>query len=207
MTAPQASNDTIRESLRLIDELERRRSDLPFADGVLTLHRDTHRELEQCYDASEEAVTAWRAALARRWDHEVAGRRLYKQVLRQFSDQLGESAPQVQMISRGGAEANSTPAELLEDLRRLRAGLTIDGVDLPFAAERLPQIDQACAALEAAIEEARVTEHRRRNAVLESRMAREVFRRVCEETYGKLAAHYGERFPEEFHQFLDISAA
>jgi hypothetical protein len=207
MTVPPVQNDAIAESLRLIDAIERRQADLPFAAAVLNLHREAHRELEQRHDASEAAVGAWRAALARRWDSEVAGRRLYKQVLRQLTDHLGDDAPLVQMISRGGAEANSTPNELLEDLRRVQAALTLEVGALNFAAERLAQLEQACVALEQAIETARATEHERRNAVLDNRMAREAFRRVCEETFGKLSAFYGERFNEEFQAFFDAAAA
>src|SRR5262245_15142288 len=103
MTVPPVQNDAIAESLRLIDAVERALTDLPFADSILDLHRTAHRGLEQCHDASEAAVGAWRAALARRWESEVAGRRLYKQVLRQLTDHLGEDAALVQMISRGGA--------------------------------------------------------------------------------------------------------
>jgi hypothetical protein len=207
MTFPQPSNDALADSQRLIDALERRRDDLPFGESVLAQHREAHQDLAACHDVSEAAVSAWRAALARRWDCEVAGRRLYKQGLRQMAEQLGEDAPQVQLISRGGAEANSTPAELLEDLRRLRAGLLLLPDGLPQAAERIAQIDESCAVLERAIEEARVAEQHRRHAVLDTRMAREAFRRVCEETFGKLAAHYGEPLPDDLQQFLTIEAA
>jgi hypothetical protein len=132
---------------------------------------------------------------------------LYKQVLRQIADALGEYSPQIQMLSRGGAEANSSPSELLKDLRRVQACLTIEAPQLSFAAERLRQIEQNCLALELAIGEAQNWEHRRRNAVLENRMARESFRRICEETFGKLSAHYGIHFSDEFPEFAEIIAA
>jgi hypothetical protein len=207
MTVPQSPSDAIVESLRFISAIEERRALLPFAGDLIALHQYAHRNLEACHAASETAVEAWRSALARRWDCEVAGRRLYKQIVRQMTDYYGEGSPQLLLVSRGGAEANSTPAELLDDLRRLHAALTVELVQIPFAAERLPQVSQAAAVLEAAIHEAQETEHRRRIAVLDSRMAREAFRRTCEESFGKLAAHYGDRFNDEFSELLNPSTA
>ncbi|MDZ4718876.1 MAG: hypothetical protein SH847_10540 [Roseiflexaceae bacterium] len=207
MTASLAPLDAIAESIRMIDTLERHRADLPAVESMLHAHRQIHHDLTLCHDASEAAVNAWRAALARRWDYEVAGRRLYKQVFRQIADTLGELSPQIQMLSRGGAEANSSPSELLKDLRRIQACLMIEASQLPFAAERLRQIEEICSALELAISAAQDCEHRRRNAVLDNRMARESFRRICEETFGKLSAYYGSRFADEFPEFAEITAS
>lgn len=207
MSASLHTNDTLDHSLRLMAAIEQRRVELPFAENMLAVHQNTHRGLEQTYDASQAAVGQWQAALARRWDQEVAARRLYKQIFRQFADLVGEQSPHVQLISRGGAEANSSPAELLEDLRRLRAAISLDDLDLPFAIERSAQIDAMCQALEDAIETAATAEHQRRTAVIENRMAREAYRRACEETLGRLASHYGERFQEEFSNLRDESAS
>lgn len=198
MTVLLAPIDAIVESHKLIVALEQRSIDIPFAEDILAAHRSTHRELEQSHITSEEAVAQWRTALAQRWDSEVAGRRLYKQILRQLIDHFGDSAPQVQMLSRGGAEANSTPSELLEDLRRLHAGLTVESAELPFAQERRAQLEQMCAELERAIDQARTAEHQRRAAVLDSRMAREAYRRICEETQRTLMDIYGDRAAIEF---------
>jgi hypothetical protein len=207
MTASLAPLDAITESIRLISSLEQHRDAISSVDSMLDAHRQVHNDLILCHEASEAAVNAWRVALARRWDCEVAGRRLYKQALRQIADALGALSPQIQMLSRGGAEANSSPSELLKDLRRVQACLTIEAPQLSFAAERLRQIEQICLALELAISEAQHWEHRRRNAVLDNRMARESFRRICEETFGKLSAHYGIHFSDEFPEFAEIIAA
>jgi hypothetical protein len=91
---------------------------------------------------------------------------------------------------------------LLEDLRRLRAALDLPSELLPFAAQRLPQTERVCRDLERAIVEADSSEHRRRAAVLDSRMVREVYRRVRGETYRALVAHYGEQVPQEFYYFV-----
>jgi hypothetical protein len=207
MSSAPMSNESMLESLRLIDALEQRRTELPFADTLLSTHKTVHGELEHCHDLSTAAVDSWRAALAQRWDYEVAARRLYKQILRQLAEHYGEDAPQMHMVSRGGAEANSSPTELLEDLRRLQALLMVITGQLDFAAGQLEQLTTICRELELAIETARMAEHRRREAVLDSRMAREAFRRTCEETFGVLSAHYGERFVEEFQEFLDVPVA
>jgi hypothetical protein len=180
--------------------IERLRGELPFADDILALHRPAHHELEICAARSEQAVAAWRGALARRWDSEVAGLRLYKRIVRQLAEHYGgEDAPEVQMLSRGGTEADSSPSELLADLRRLQAALS---VGLGFANERLPEVEQACVALESAILEANQSETQRRVAVLDHRMAREAYRRVCNETRRLLVQHYGEPLAHEFTELL-----
>ncbi|MFO7169531.1 MAG: hypothetical protein DIU80_016015 [Chloroflexota bacterium] len=203
MTTLPAPADAIAESQRLIAALEQRRAELPFADDMLATHRTMHRELEMSHTTSQQAVAEWRAALARRWECEVAGRKLYKQVMRQLVDYYGspEAAP-VTLVSRGGAEAESSPSELLEDLRRLHAALLIEDAP-PFAEQRRAEVTQAHRDLEAAIAHANACEHRRRTAVLDSRMVREVYRRVRSETYRALVGHYGQAVPPVFEGLLD----
>jgi hypothetical protein len=204
MTTLQAPTDALAESQRLIAALERLRAELPFADDILAQHRPTHHELESSYAKSEQAVTSWRAALARRWECEVAGRRLYKRILRQLAEHYGSpAAPEVQLLSRGGAEADSSPSELLADLRRLQAALAVGAEALSFASQGMAAIEQTCAALESAIADANAWETQRRNAVLDSRMAREAYRRMRSETRQVLIAHYSDHMPNEFGDFLD----
>ena len=201
MTILPAAGDALAESQRLIATLEQLRGELPIADDILALHRPTHQELAASTTKSEQAVTAWRGALARRWECEVAGRRLYKRIVRQLAEHYGsEHALEVQLFSRGGAEADSTPSELLVDLRRLQAALS---VGLAGASERLPEVEQACAALERAITDANLSETQRRVAVLDNRMAREAYRRVRGETRRLLIEHYGDYMAHEFAGLLD----
>ncbi|HNP73128.1 MAG TPA: hypothetical protein PLO33_14675 [Kouleothrix sp.] len=192
MNTTLAPTETLAESRRLIATLEQLRGDLPFADELLAAHIPRQHELEQTYARSEQAVAAWRAALARRWECEVAGRRLYKRTLRRLIEQHGgEHAPAVQLLSRGGAEADSTPSELLADLRRLLAAASVAG-------ERQDEIAHSCTALEAAIGNAARCETERRNAVIDHRLASEAYRRTRAETQQRLGAYYGERMPELF---------
>src|SRR4051794_40391335 len=201
MTTLPAPTDALAESQRLIATIERLRGELPFAEDILALHRPTHHELETSAAKSEQAVDAWRGALARRWDAEVTGLRLYKRIVRQLAEHYGgENAPEVQMLSRGGAQAESSPAELLADLRRLQAAPS-GGVGV--ASERLSEVEQAGAALQSAITEANQRETQRRVAVLDNRMAREAYRRVRGETRRLLVEHYGEQMAHEFTELLD----
>jgi hypothetical protein len=200
MTTLPAPTDALAESQRLIATIERLRSELPFAEDILALHRPTHHELEASATKSELAVDAWREALARRWDAEVAGLRLYKRIVRQLSEHYGgDAAPEVKMLSRAGAQSESSPSELLADLRRLQAAMS---VGLEFVHERLPEVEQACAALESAIADANQSETQRRNAVLDNRMAREAYRRVRGETRRLLVEHYGEHMAHDFAELL-----
>jgi len=183
--------DALAESRRLIAVLERRRDELPFADDILAAHLPAHDALERSSICSDDAVEAWRSALARRWDCEVAGRRLYKQVLRQIVEHYGSaSAPEVQLLSRGEAEANSSPAELLHDLRRLQAALEMGQATLPFAPRRHDDVKRICGLLEAAIGAAQASEARRRHAALERRLAQEAYRRARAETQRALIEFY-----------------
>ncbi len=202
MSALLTPSDALAESQRLIVALERRRSELPFAEDVLAIHRPTHEDLARCSAQSDDAVEAWRAALARRWECEVAGRRLYKQGVRQLIEHYGRGAPEVQLLSRGGAEVDSSPSELLHDLRRLQAALELARGALPSAAERLEEAGQIYVALETAISDASSREEQRRTAALDRRMAQEAYRRARTTTRRVLIDHYGGAMAGEFAELF-----
>ena len=204
MTTLLAPIDALEESQRLIATLEQLRNEIPFAEDMLAIHRPTHSELEQTHIRTEQAVAAWRTALAQRWECEVAGRRLYKRILRRLSAHYGgDHAPEIQLLSRGGAEANSSPAELLADLRRLQAALSVGNAAQLFAGEPGDELEQVCAALEDAIAAANTYETQRRNAVLDNRLANEAYRRARTETRRRLVEHYGEQLASTFGELLD----
>lgn len=196
MNSQLAPADALAESRRLIATLERLRDELPFADDLLAVHGPRQRELEQTHARSEQAVAAWRAALAHRWECEVAGRRLYKRMLRQLIDHYGsDQAPEVQLLSRGGAEADSSPTELLADLRRLQAAANIVGAPI-FSGAPQAALAQICSALAAAITAAASCETERRISVIDHRLASEAYRRARAETQQRLHEHYGDRAAE-----------
>lgn len=190
MTTMLAPANTLLDSQRLIATFDRLRNELPQASEILDTHYPLHLKLQQTHQLSEQAVSAWRAALARRWECEVAGRRLYKRILRQLIELYGERAPEVQLLSRGGAEVDSSPSELLADLRRLSAAFTV-GAPAIFTPALQNELLQICSALEQAITLTSQCETQRRNAVLDHRMAGEVYRRARTETHRKLLALYG----------------
>jgi len=203
MTSLLAPTHALEESQRLIAALEQLRNEIPFAEDILAIHRPTHSELEQSHARSEQAVAAWRAALAQRWECEVAGRRVYKRILRQLSAHYGgEHAPEIVSLSRGGAEVDSSPAELLADLRRLQAAISVGSAAQLFAGEPEQELDHVCAALENAIATANTYETQRRNAVLDSRLANEAYRRARSETRRRLIEHYGEQLAGAFGELL-----
>lgn len=203
MTTLLPPTDALAESRRLIDKLEQLRDEVPLAEEMLAVHRPTHRDLETSYMQSEQAVMAWRAALASRWECEVAGRRLYKRIIRQYAEHYGgDEAPEVQALTRGEAEANSSPAELLSDLRRLQAALSLGEGAPAFAEQRLPEVEQACNTLEAAIVAANLAETQRRVAVLDNRMASEAYRRARRETRRMLNELFGERMNSQIGDLL-----
>lgn len=196
MTTLPSPHDAIADSAKLIAILERHHNDAPEIEALLDAHRATHHQMTISYHTSEEAIAAWRAALARRWTCEIAARRLYKQTLRQLVQHYGTAeTPTIRLISRGGAEADSTPAELLEDMRRLHAVLSLEAATLPFAEQRLAEIVQSCETLERAIDEVAACERQRRTAVLDLRIAREVYRRMRRETCQALMSQLGDRAP------------
>jgi hypothetical protein len=203
MTVLLASSDTLAESQRLIALLEQCCSELPFAGDILAIHRPAHEHLEHSSMRSDAAVDEWRAALAQRWECEVAGRRLYKQVLRQLAEYYGgDSAPEVQLLSRGGAEVNSSPVELLHDLRRLQAALGTSLATPQFAPLR-GEVDHICLALEDAIGAAQASEARRRDAALDKRLAREAYRRARAATERRLLEFFGGSIAGELAELFE----
>lgn len=198
MTTLPSPHDAIADSAKLIALLERYQKDVPEIEALLDAHRSTHHQMTSSYHTSEEAIAAWRAALARRWTCEIAARRLYKQTLRQLVQHYGTpDAPTVRLISRGGAEADSTPTELLDDMRRLHAALSLEVATLPFAEQRLAEIAHSCEMLERAINDVAEYERRRRTAVLDLRIAREVYRRMRREACQMLMSQLGDQAPLE----------
>lgn len=201
MTTLPTPVNALQDSERIIQLLEQRHDEFPHAEEFLAVHRPTHQELERNKQITEQAVTAWREALAYRWTCEIAGRRLYKQIYQQFTEFYGSAdAPEVQLISRGGAEENSSPAELLVDLRRMEAALIVNSERLPFATQRLSELVDVCTSLDEAINATNVYESERRASVLEQRMVQETYRRLCHTTRQALAEHYGSQWLLEWSE-------
>jgi hypothetical protein len=202
MTAITPDIDPLAESQRLIAALERHAADLPFAAEHLALHRPMYQTLVRCKTASDSAVAAWRAALAQRWEWEVRGRRVYKQLQRLYVEHYGsDEHPRVQLVTSSEDDVDSSPSKLLTDLRRIQNDLTLNAKDLPFA-ERIHELTYVCARLEQAIAESATCETARRYSVVERRMAQEAYLRARNSTQGAIRSHYGEQISAEMHELL-----
>lgn len=200
MTAFQY-HDSVAESQRLIDALEQHAAQLPFATEHLAIYRPAHATLEECQRRSDAAVEAWRAALARRWDCEVAGRRLFKQIYGQYVAFYGsEACPEVQRVASTHAEGDGSPAELLADMRRLHADLALHHDDAFLA--RRAELDRSCDMLEFAIRDAIACEAARRSSVIDRRMAQEALRRVRTTTQHALQSLGGDAVGAELRELL-----
>ena len=184
------TTDPLAESQRLIAVLERNLALVPFAAEQLAVHRSVQTMLIACQQRSDAAVSAWRSALARRWECEIAARRLYKQVQRQYIALYGSAEhPEVQRIASSYDDANTSPKSLLTDLQRVLLDLRVRRDTL--VAERQSELQHTCDELDTAIHEAEHCEAARRTAVLERRMAQEAFRRARTATQDAFNTHYG----------------
>lgn len=201
MTALYTS-DSIAESQRLIDALERHAADLPFASEHLAIYRPAHHTLEQCQHRSDSAVAAWQVALARRWECEIAGRRLFKQIYNQYIAFYGSATcREVQRIASNHAEGDSLPADLLADMRRLHADLALHHDDAFLG--RCGELERACTMLEFAIREAIAYEAARRTSVIDRRIAQEALHRARNATQRALLSLGGESIgAEELRELL-----
>ncbi len=194
MTNLLAPIDAIADSERVIAALEQYQHEIPMASQILTMHRTTHHELEVSHSHSEQAVAAWRAALSHRLECEIAARRLYKQLVRQMIEHYGtEEVPSVKLLIPAENGVDVTPAELLADLRRLQTVFALERSLPPLLSDRIGEVDQSARRLEQSIAAANAREHERRTAVLDSRIARETYRRIRSETYRMLVEHYGDQ--------------
>jgi len=194
MTTLPAPTEIAADARSLIALLEQRRRELPFADQMLARLRTALSALEYCTQITDRALSVWRDALARRWEGEVRARRLYRQIYQQMAEFYGTAeALELQVFSRGGDEVNSTPTELLADLRRLEAALGVQRARLPFAPLRLAELGQLCGELQETIDTTSTTEAERRACVFDRRMAQESCWRATQIAHQALRSHYGER--------------
>lgn len=187
MTAIFAA-DHLADSDYLIDALERHKNELPFASEHLAIHHSCWQTLRHCQHKSDGAVDAWRVTLAHRWECEIAARRLYKQVFRQYLDHRGDANCLVgQSFASRHDNSAASPLELVADLRSLHADLGLGSGSMNIG--RSEEIMAVCTALDEAIRETDISEAARRAAVLDRRVAQEAIRRARSSTQLALAAY------------------
>jgi hypothetical protein len=191
MSVQLPTYDTLAESSRLIEVLERCCAEFPLAKSMLDAHRPAHSTLETSTLRTQQALEAWRSALATRWQYEVKARRIYRQGFDLLREHLGPDTPELRLVSRGGAEVNSLPEELVADLRRLHSAMALW---LPASDEReqlLNEVSSTSDMLETAIEQTNECERDRRVAMLERRIAQQRYRRIRAKTRKTIAENYG----------------
>lgn len=185
-------HDIFEDSRRLIALLERHHVCHPSVAVELASHRDLYHQLEEQRRNSEQALAEWRSALARRWECEVAGQRLYLAIQRQLRDFFGPDAPYLQLIIPPQNNGACTATDLLIDLRRIEASLVMLRPQPSFTAEWLEQLAGACADLDAAIAWTARCETQRRNALLSQRLTYNAYHRARARTQRLLTDSLGE---------------
>jgi hypothetical protein len=184
--------DIMEDQDRLIAVLERYRPYLPFVDEELARHQSLRQELEQHQGLSEQTLAEWRQALAQRWECEVVGQRLYQQIQSRLRDYFGSDSPHLRIIAPDNDEKARTAAELLNDLRRLEASLRLMQPRPPFVRLQLTELTQVCTNLEQALTWTQHCERQRHNAMLEQRLAYNLYEQVRKQTQRLLNEHLGE---------------
>jgi hypothetical protein len=187
-----SQNDIMNEQDRLIEVLERYRTHLPFVDQELARHQSLRQELELHQGISEQTLAAWRQALAQRWECEVVGQRLYQQIQNQLHDYFGTDSPHLRIALLNSDKKARTAAELLTDLRRLEASLRLMQPRPPFVRLQLADLTEVCTNLEQALTWTQHCERQRHSAMLEQRLAHNLYEQVRKQTQRLLTEHLGE---------------
>jgi hypothetical protein len=190
VTAPTLASDILEDSSRLIALLEQHRQELPFVEEALVQHRKLHSDLLHQQHSSQRALDEWRRALARRWQCEVAGRRRYLEIQRQLIAHFGADAPELLLFLRG-SESNSSAAELLTDLRRLHAALSVTASAPAAAVQELAALTRACADLEDAIARTNRCDEQRHKALLDRNLSQHAYQHLGNQTRRQLSEHLG----------------
>jgi hypothetical protein len=180
---------------QLIDLLEHRRAEMPFAEEELARHRALRHALAEQISHSEQALSQWREALSRRWECEVQGQRIYTIVQRQIATYFGSDTTYLQLVAPSQPTAAVTAGSLLADMRRLEASLSLLRPRPPFAEESLLGLREAGDKLTAALDWSERCENERRRVMIEQRMAANLYERVCQKTRKLVAAHIDREPP------------
>lgn len=163
---------------RLVALLEHHCEAFPPLEEELAQQRSLAHMLAEHQLRGEQSLSAWRAALSRRWECEVSAQRAYSAAQRQLAAYYGPDAAYAQLIAPAHPGNASTPADLLHEVRRLEASLELLSARPPFAAEALGSLRAAGDALAVAIDESARCEAERRSLLLEQRMVASLYERA-----------------------------
>lgn len=189
--APLSISSSLDDPELLIELLEQYATNFAFAEEELARHRLLRAKIEEQQRLSEQTLAQWRAALAKRWEWEVAAQRLYMHIQDQLSAYFGPGTPHLLLVAPSNNGIAITANELLADLRRMEASLALMQPRPPFVAERLSQLAFTCSNLDNAIERTHQCEIERRSAVMSQRLTQNVYQRVCVQSRRLLHEHIG----------------
>lgn len=178
---------------RLVALLERHRETYPVLEEELAQQQTLTRVLADHRHRGEQALSAWRAALSRRWECEVRAQRAYSSVQRKLEAYYGPDQAYAQLIAPGHPASASTASDLLHDVRRLGASLELLAPRPPFAAEAMARLRVAGDELARAIEQTASCEAERRSVLTEQRIATNLFERAYTRARRHLAGFLGEQ--------------
>jgi hypothetical protein len=188
LTYPPMNPDA---ATQLLTMLELRRSEFPFADEELTRHRALRNALAEQSVRGEQTLADWRRALSQRWDAEVKGQRTYITVQRQIAAYFGNDSTYLQLVAPSQPAVALTASNLLTDMRRLEASLTLLRPRPSFAEKSLAELHEAGDQLATAITWTDHCEAERRRVLIEQRMATHLYERACQKTR-QLVASYNQ---------------
>ena len=176
---------------QIIELLERYKGAMPFADEELARHRALRVALDDQFQRGEAALSAWRAAIARRWECEVNGQRIYSAIRRQICDYFGKDGAYTLLVAPTHPEQASTASDLLAEMRRLEVSLELLRPRPPFADESIARLHASVDDLATAIEWTEHCETDRRSVLIEQRMACNLYQRACDKTRRLIESHMG----------------
>lgn len=117
------------------------------------------------------------------------GQRTYIAIQEQIGGYFGKDATYLQLVAPTQPASGLTASNLLTDMRRLEASLTLLRPRPPFAEESLTLMRGAGDRLAAAIEWSDHCEAERRRVLIEQRLAKNLYDRVCQKTRRLVEAH------------------
>lgn len=192
------TSSPIDDSQQFIAMLESQAPQHPFVGEELARHRVLYSELQHRQAFNERTLREWRAALTRRWECEIAGQRLFMQIQRQLREHFGADSLQVEAVAPVLDSKACTAADLLAALRRMHAGLMLLQPSPPFVGERMNQLKQALSTLAEALDQTRLCEAARRQAILNQQLASGAYERARNQTRHLFIEQLGEEAIQVF---------
>ncbi|MCS6881339.1 MAG: hypothetical protein RMK84_10210 [Oscillochloridaceae bacterium] len=176
----------------LVVLLERHSAAFPQLGEELERHRRLSDTLAEQRARCAQALTAWRAALARRWQCEVAAQRIYADARRKLRRYYHDSPAHARVLAPTHADHAYTASALLQEVLRLAATLEVVAPLPPFAAELRAELRAAADDLAAAIEQTADWEVELRRQHTAERMAVQMALQASERSRRLLSQYVGD---------------